>query len=351
MIDYQEIIENLDTNHIINLMCELGASHYKETDNYIMFHTICHNDSEDEASMKLYYYKNSHMFYCYTSCQSMNIFKFLRNYYETRNIAYDWYNDILQVVLNCSASTARDGIQSGYKSMRDNYAIKKDRKELTAYPEGLLELFIKYYPVEWLNDSISRAAMDKYNIRYSIAQNKIIIPHYDINNRLIGIRGRALNQQDIDLFGKYMPIQIENKWYSHPLSLNLYGLNKNFENIKHSGVAFIFESEKSVLQCENFSMLNCAVASCGSNVNKFQIDLLLRYCAPREIVICYDREEVQGEEKYFNKLYDTCMKYKQYANMSFIYDREGISKMKDSPSDNGEEIFMKLLERRVKVYG
>ena len=44
-----------------------------------------------------------------------------------------------------------------------------------------------------------------------------------------------------------------------------------------------------------------------------------------------------------------CKKYINYANMSFIYDRKGLSKMKDSPSDNGQEIFEQLLKGRVRV--
>ena len=203
-------------------------------------------------------------------------------------------------------------------------------------------------PSEWLTDHISREAMDKYNILYSISQNKIIIPHYDIHNRLVGIRGRALNQWEVENLGKYMPVQIEGKWYSHPLSLNLYGLNMNYQNIKKTGIAFVFESEKSVLQFESFSIPNCAVASCGSNFNKYQVDLLMRYCAPREIVICYDREELPKESKYFDKLYEICCRYNNYCNMSFIYDT-GLGDLKDSPSDNGEEVFQKLLKGRVKV--
>ena len=191
--------------------------------------------------------------------------------------------------------------------------------------------------------------MDKFNIRYSISQNKIIIPHYDVNNKLIGIRGRALSKQDIENFGKYMPVQLEGKWYSHPLSLNLYGLNKNKDNIKRARVAYIFESEKSVLQFDSFSIPNCAVASCGSNINKFQIDLLMRYCAPQEIVICFDNEEKEGEEKYFQKLWNICNKYKNYCNMSFIYDRKNLTRKKDSPSDRGETIFKELLERRIMI--
>ena len=346
MIDYKEIIENLEDEKVKRLLEELSAD-VIEKDDYFMISTICHNENIEEASHKLYYYKNSHMFYCYTECGAMSIFKLLKNYYETRGITYDWYHDIFEVITNCSVK--RDLAYNWYRSIRDEYEQKKDRKELPAYPEGVLDVFIRHHPVEWLQDGISAEAMDKYNIRYSISQNKIIIPHYDINNRLIGIRGRALNKQEIEEFGKYMPVQIEGRWYSHPLSLNLYGLNKNWGNIKKDGIAFIFESEKSVLQCDSFNMKNYSVASCGSNINKFQIDLLMRYCAPNYIVICFDREEKEGQSDYFNKLYKICKKYNNYCSMSFIYDREGLTDMKDSPSDKGEKVFIKLLEGRVII--
>ena len=350
MIDYQAIIEELEDNKIIALMQSLGADRYKETDKAIIFPTICHNEDSSEASMKLYYYRDTHIFYCYTEEGSMSIFKFLKNYYDTRQITYDWYNDILQVILNCSASTAREASNPNiYKSKRDDYLPQKLRKELPTYPNGLIETFVKEYPYEWLNDHITKQVMDKFNIRYSISQNKIIIPHYNVNGELVGIRGRALNTQDIEQFGKYMPVQIENKWYSHPLSLNLYGLNWTKENIKKCGICYIGEAEKFVLQLESFSIPNCAVASCGSNLNKFQIDLLVRYCHPHEIIVCYDNEEKKGEYKYFIKLFNMCKKYINYANMSFIYDRKGLSKMKDSPSDNGQEIFEQLLKGRVRV--
>ena len=44
-----------------------------------------------------------------------------------------------------------------------------------------------------------------------------------------------------------------------------------------------------------------------------------------------------------------CSKYKLYTNMSFIYDRENLLNLKDSPFDRGRNIFNKLLEKRVKV--
>lgn len=348
MIDYEQIVKDLKDEEVIRLMYELGADRHEETDNYIIFPTICHNENATEASMKLYYYKDTHLLYCYTEDGPMSIYKFLENYYKTRNIEYNWRQDILKVVFQCSAATELTTKETIFKqSLKDKYR-KRQSIQLAAYSPNVLESFVKQYPIEWLEDNISAGAMDKYNIRYSISQNKIIIPHYDINNRLVGIRGRALNESEI-AYAKYAPVKIEDIVYKHKLSLNLYGLNHNWENIKELGICYIAESEKAVLQSELFGEKNCTVAICGSSLNIYQIKLLMQHCQPKEIVLCLDKEELPGEDKYFYKLWDMCNKYKLYTNMSFIYDRENLLNLKDSPFDRGRNIFNKLLEKRVKV--
>ena len=348
MIDYEQIVKDLKDEEVIRLMYELGADRHEETDNYIIFPTICHNENATEASMKLYYYKDTHLLYCYTEDGPMSIYKFLENYYKTRNIEYNWGQDILKVVFQCSAATELTTKETIFKqSLKDKYR-KRQSIQLAAYSPNVLESFVKQYPIEWLEDNISAGAMDKYNIRYSISQNKIIIPHYDINNRLVGIRGRALNESEI-AYAKYAPVKIEDIVYKHKLSLNLYGLNHNWKNIKELGICYIAESEKAVLQSELFGEKNCTVAICGSSLNIYQIKLLIQHCQPKEIVLCLDKEELPGEDKYFYKLWDMCSKYKLYTNMSFIYDRENLLNLKDSPFDRGRNIFNKLLEKRVKV--
>ena len=253
------------------------------------------------------------------------------------------------MIMGCTMFSEQPKKKDEYKSIRANYEAQKVRRELPAYPEGMLETFVKYYPIEWLNDGISKEAMDKFNIRFSPSQNKIIIPHYDASGRLIGIRGRALNKWEVENIGKYMPVQVEGKWYSHPLSLNLYGLNITKDNIRRAGVAYIAEGEKSVLQCDSFSIPNCAAAVCGSKFNKYALDILIRECHPNEVVICFDQEEEPGSDEYFNRLYQLCSKYTAYCNFSFIYDKEKLLKLKDSPFDKGEEVFKRLLEKRVRV--
>ena len=349
-MDYAKIIENLNTDAIIHLMTELGADRYDDRGDYIIFPTICHNEDSSEASMKLYFYKNNKVFVCYTSCGGMSIFKFLKHYYEERQIEYDWHQDIYEVVCNCSDFKRKEGFErTPYKSLRERYKVARKEVQLPEYSKNVLDCFVKHYPPEWLNDGITKEAMDAFDISYSIAHNKIIIPHYDIEGRLVGIRGRALNDWEVENVGKYAPIHIEQTWYKHPLSMNLYGLNVTKKNIRAHSICFLFESEKSVMQAEGFKLPNCSTAVCGSNFNKYQLNILMKACAPHEIVLCFDKEELPGEDKYFNKLWNICQKYKNYCNFSFIYDREGLLDLKDSPTDKGEETFTKLLGKRVIV--
>lgn len=350
-MNYEAIVSAIKMDKIEQLLYRLGAETVINKGTHLITNTICHNTDATEASHKLYYYDNSKMFMCYSNCEAMSIFKFLRIYYETRQIEYDWFVDIYEIVLECANLKSENVFiaPKPVKSLRELSEQQTKIKELTEYSSNVLEVFVKYYPPEWLQDGISKEAMDKFNILYSISQNKIIIPHRDVGGRLIGIRGRALNPWEVENIGKYMPILVEQTWYKHPLSLNLYGLYENQENINKLGVCYICESEKAVLQMESFNMPNCSVAVCGSQFNKYQLKLLLKHCRPREIIICFDKEEEKGEQKYFNKLSTLCRKYTQYCNFSFIYDRMNLLNLKDSPTDKGEDVFKNLLSHRIKI--
>ena len=348
-MDYKRIIEELQDESVIKLMTKLGCDRYVEHDTHIIFPTICHNSESAEASMKLYYYKDTKLFVCYTECGNMSIFNLLKHYYQNRQIEFDWYEDIYKVVLDCSNFKKQNSNINAYLSVKDKYSYNKKEKELPVYNSGVLDCFTKFYAPEWLEDGITKEVMDKYNILYSISQNKIIIPHYDADGRLVGIRGRALEEWEIENVGKYLPVKIEKTFYKHPLSMNLYGLNINKENIKKNGYCFLFESEKSVMQLDSFSRDNCGVAVCGSNFNKYQLNILLKECQPKEIIICFDKEELKGQDKYFYKLYNLGKKYINYCNFSFVYDMNNLLNLKDSPTDKGEEVFEELLKGRVKV--
>ena len=96
-MNYEELLENLDEDKIKQLLDKLDIP-WQDKGSHLICKTACHNIDLDEASWKLYYYKNNKFFYCYSSCQGMSIFKFLKHYYETRQIEYDWYQDIYEVL-------------------------------------------------------------------------------------------------------------------------------------------------------------------------------------------------------------------------------------------------------------
>ena len=347
---FEAVKLNLTDKDIIEFFHDLGVDNYEIKNDAIIFPTICHNADVHQASMKLYYYKNNNLFHCYTDCgESFDIFGLINRYCNTNSLSELKKKELYRAIITKVKYTK--GIEFdrlSYTPMADKYKKPKEFS-LLPIPSSTLLAFTKYYTEEWLNEGITPEIMDKYNILFSISQNKIIIPHFDVEGHLVGIRGRALNPEDIEK-GKYRPVTIEEKTYSHPLSQNLYGLNLNKNNIKVKQFAVVFEGEKSVLLMDKYYPTNCSVASCGSNFHKAQLKLLLN-CGVSEIVIAYDKENTTSENsgKYFEKLWNMCSKYKNYCNFSFIFDRFGLLNDKDSPIDKGKEIFETLIEQRIKV--
>lgn len=65
--DKDEIKSNLTLQQVYELVAELGGEPIQENDTYFISRTICHNPA-GEGSHKLYYYDNTKLFRCYTSC-------------------------------------------------------------------------------------------------------------------------------------------------------------------------------------------------------------------------------------------------------------------------------------------
>ena len=347
-----EIANSLSPEKIIELMASLGATQYKRTHDAIIFPTICHNCSEHEGSMKLYYYPKTHTFHCYTRCgETFNIYEMFKKRYEVLGMDYDFYRDIVLKIDNGSSRV--ESINSSFYEAYESIYTKTNNLNLNipTIPKSILNIYNFFATPEWLSDGISAESMERYGIKYSISENKIIIPHFNINNELIGIRGRALNEEDL-VFGKYMPVSIEGKMYNHPLAFNLYGLNVVKDNIKKLKIAIIAEGEKSCLQADTFlgNERNVVVACCGSNVHRYQIELLRRAGAEK-IIVAFDKEGANPKEQstYIHKLSLLCNKYKSVVNMGYIYDYKNLLKLKQSPFDCGLDTFNALLKMTVWV--
>ena len=189
---------------------------------------------------------------------------------------------------------------------------------------------------------------------FDLGQNKIIIPHFDIDGRLIGIRSRALDKKEAEMYGKYRPLQIGEITYAHPLQFNLYGIHEHQNGIKMRRQAIIAEAEKSVLLDDGYygNLSNC-VACCGSTFNKYHISLLTNVLGANEIIIALDKEytdwRTEKARKYKERIISMCRKYSNQAVFSYIWDYDNVLEEKDSPFDKGKEVFEHLYKTRVKV--
>lgn len=365
-IDEEINLENIKRNDIINSITlqdvkifleSLGVDQIvvNEEKQYLICPTICHNPLHEAESMKLYWYQNNKIFRCYTECnEAMSIFKLYQKFIyenehrEASNIeAEDYVKHCLKHIISMPKQK-KDFFDF------EKYKFSKTIPLLQEYSENVLDCFSKYYPKCWLKEGITKEAMDRFKIRFSYGQNKIIIPHYDINGRLVGIRARVLDTEEIQNYGKYRPIQVGDIIYTHQLQFNLYGIYEHKEGIKMRRQAIIAEAEKSVLLDEGYynKYSNC-VACCGSTFNKYHISLLTDILGANEIVVALDKEyNNSNSEKayqYRKKIEKLCERYKNQANFSYIWDYDNLLEEKDSPFDKGKEIFDYLYKNRVKL--
>ena len=366
MISYNkgEIREQLEIEHIFELLQEWGGDP-EYTGFGILSATICHNEP-GVGSRKLYYYSNSGLFRCYTGCDSyFDIFELVIKVYKIQHNREMDLNDAVRWVaqrFGISGSIEDDTLESeleDWKTLAGYDRIKE--VELKVTPEVLLKEYDKKildnfnYKVKitpWLNEGISQDALTAARIGFYPGGDQITIPHFDQDGRFIGLRGRTLCAEDAERYGKYRPLRVCGQTYNHPLGMNLYNYNFAKDNIKIIEKAIVFEGEKSVLKYKSYFGLenDISVACCGSSISNYQIHLLQKAGA-KEIIIAFDRQFKEiGDKEYKHltrNLLKLSKKYKNEVVISCIFDKNMLTGYKDSPIDNGKEIFLQLFKERI----
>src|SRR5690554_21542 len=363
MYDKEQLLEKLTLDDIKTLLAELGAQHIRENldKNEIITNTICHNISD--GKMKLYYYIEDKRFRCYTHCdESFNIFDLVIKNHALRGIELNLAGAIRWILETLGIDTDNSYKPEGFHSLKkgvrqeilwlENFKPKeKVEIELKTYSDKILDLFSKEPHPMFLADNISKEAMRKFEVMYYEKRNRIIIPHrHHYTGEIIGLKSRCLNFYDIENGYKYIPLNIGEILYSYPSSMSLYGYYQNKENIKKYKRVMIFESEKSVHQCETyFPNKNIAVAVSGSNISEMQRKLILEL-GVKEVIICMDKEyEIANTpqyEAYYEKLNRLADMFTPYVNTSLVLDKKSLLEYKDSPRDKGVHTLVELLKSR-----
>ncbi len=339
-----DLLESLSIETITQILIELGIEPVKETSDFLIFPSACHNGS----SNKLYLYKESKTFYCYSHCGNMSLFDVVMKIKQCE------FKDAFKYVKTFSTG---GGIHGFYKPYR-----KKSLEDIIVEPLPVINkpfLFKMYSDniklmKEWSDEGITENALRKFNIRFDIKGNRMIIPHMNQDGECIGIRVRNFNPKDIKR-AKYMPLFYDDNCYSHPLGSNLYGLNISKGNIKKYKKCVVFESEKSCLKYESlYPNRNISVAICGSNFSDQQKKMLLNL-GVEEIVLAMDRqyeyEDSEDGRDWKNKIIKNLKGLTDYCRCSFVWDndRDRLLEYKDSPIDKDKKTFQILLSNRIHL--
>lgn len=354
-----DLINRLTITDIKNILGSLGADYINDEGNEIHFRTICHNGD----SHKLYFYKDTKMFHCYSNCGQMTLFDVVAN-----NLDIEFAQAKSYIEQFCGIYEGFD-MQTGFNQVISNDRIESDldllmrhevkkqvdmTRKLKQVDESILSTFRILFHPAFYQDGISIETMRKFGIRYDILNYRIIIPHRDEKGNLIAIRCRNLDEELVSAKIKYTPIFHNGKPLASPTRMYLYGLYYSLETIKKIKKVIIVESEKAVMQVD--TMLNgngFAVALSGSSIHAIQIELL-RELGVEEVIIAMDKEyENYGskEEKvYAIKIRKSLIdKLLPYFNVSIMWDMNNFLSKKDSPTDKGYEVFETLYKNRIKI--
>ena len=366
--DKNQIKENLSLEDVEEVLSEFGGEPERRGD-IIVSKTICHCGQ----SHKLYYYPNTTLFKCYTDCaETFDIFELARKVLSREHPkAREDSNWNLPEAIDYIAR--KFGYSPKDKTLEQETEIDEDLKLFDKYDrindidintqqvelKEYEDTFLKHLPhprIEvWEREGITKEVINEAGICFDPKNLGIVIPHYDINNRLIGIRERLLVEESIEKYGKYRPAVIGRKMYNHPLSFNLYNLNHSKENISRMEKAFVFESEKSCLLYRSYfgEDNDLSVAICGSSFINYQAWLLINQGA-KEIIIALDKQYKQIGDDEFKKLVRNLKqihkKYGRFIKISYMFDKGETLNYKASPIDQGVDIFMKLFKERVNLY-
>ncbi len=226
------------------------------------------------------------------------------------------------------------GIFGGfYERIRKRGAVK-----INTYDESVLDAYVPCGNLRFLRDNISLSAQRYFNIRYDVEPQGIVIPIYSQTGGLMGIKIRR-NYETSDM--KYycaIPCQC---------SQTLYGYCHNYRYLAGNTV-YVFESEKSVMQCHSYGIRNCAALGSGT-ISMKQIRMLFEL-NPQKVIFMHDAG--YSMESIMRNI-SAVQKYSRFSEMETGYwnfFNKGYPD-KVSPSDLGKDELKRIMKNEIVIIG
>lgn len=292
-----------------------------------------------DSSKKSIVIRLEHNDFLYCTDYARNINKDLFAYIGEQKRAA--FSEILNVVKSVLGITdfcyfERGGIFGGFYDRVRN----KNVYEPKVYDESVLKSYVLCGNVRFLNDNISLKTQSFFDIRYDVESQGIVIPIYNQIGQIMGIKVRC-NYEVGDGEPKYyylLPCQC---------SKTLYGYAQNYNYLVDNTV-FVFESEKSVMQCHSYGIRNCVALGSGS-VSSKQVQMLLEL-NPKKIVLMHDNGY---EKESIDRNIKMIKNYSRFSEVDIGYWdwAKGRYGDKVSPSDLGKEELQRIIRNEIVWIG
>ena len=278
--------------------------------------------------------------YLYVSDYARNINQDLFTYISEQRLVD--FKDIISVVRKIlkiddfSIFREPQGIFGGfYEKIR-----KKNEYTCRTYDESILNKYVALANMRFIRDNITIDAQQFFNIRYDVESQGIVIPIYNQVGELMGVKVRCnYDVQDGEMKYYYLiPCQ---------MSQTLYGYSQNY-NYLVNNVIYIFESEKSVMQCYSYGIRNCVALGSGS-ISRKQVQMLLEL-NPKKIIFMHD---VGFDLENILRNINIVKSYSRFSEVELGYwdyfDRLYDDKV--SASDLGKKELLRIMDTEIKMIG
>ena len=278
--------------------------------------------------------------YLYVSDYARNINQDLFTYISEQRLVD--FKDIISVVRKIlkiddfSIFREPQGIFGGfYEKIR-----KKNEYTCRTYDESILNKYVALANMRFIRDNITIETQQFFNIRYDVESQGIVIPIYNQVGELMGVKVRCnYDVQDGEMKYYYLiPCQ---------MSQTLYGYSQNY-NYLVNNVIYIFESEKSVMQCYSYGIRNCVALGSGS-ISRKQVQMLLEL-NPKKIIFMHD---VGFDLENILRNINMVKNYSRFSEVELGYwdyfDRLYDDKV--SASDLGKKELLRIIDNEIQMIG
>ena len=116
----------------------------------------------------------------------------------------------------------------------------------------------------------------------------------------------------------------------------------------------LVEAEKSVLQAYSyFREDSFVVGLCGFNITQTQIKIILKELKVEEVIVGFDRDYEESDSyeatAYYQKIIKKVAPLVPFCRVYLVLDKENRLEYKDSPTDRGKDILVKLMKEKILI--